>query len=65
MDPLRDLSYRSGRFLISYLIVGFSRGVAWRGVAVRLGFSGRLLAAPFPTETLGIRLAVVTIIKSY
>jgi len=31
--------------------------LAWHGVAVRLGFSGRLLAAPFPSEMVGIRLA--------
>ena len=33
--------------------------------SARLGFSGRIFAASFPTESLGIRLAVATIIKSY
>ena len=54
---LRDISYWSARFLILYLITRFSMGVA--GVVVAFGWASPagFSAAPFPTDSVGIRLA--------
>ena len=56
MISFRDISYSITRFFS-----GVGVGV---GVGVCVGVPGGS-AAPFPTETVGIRLAFATIIKSY